>query len=238
MSEVLANHLASRSDRLAAHSHTHNRWTSRSCMVRVAIVFALGLLLAAAPAAAQKKKKTPPADSSLTLPLPDEQQVDYTISEMLGAWQLGDVEKMHKDYGDDVIVVNGIYAPPVIGWSNYLATYQQQRARMQRVRLDRANTYIKVDGDVAWACYQWDFSALADEQTATAQGQTTLVLNKRDGHWVIVLNHTSLVPSAPPQPATTQPSNSQPLSSQPSNAQPNAGPPKTDPQTTSKPPAA
>jgi ketosteroid isomerase-like protein len=238
MSEVLANHLTIRLDRLAAYKPMHNERGARSWPVRAALACAVALLLAASPAAAQKKKKTPPADSSLTLPLPDEQQVDYTISEMLGAWQLGDVEKMHKDYGDDVIVVNGIYAPPVIGWTNYLATYQQQRARMQRVRLDRANTYIKVDGDVAWACYQWDFSAVADEQTATAQGQTTLVLNKRDGRWVIVLNHTSLVPSAPPQPATTQPSNSQPLNSQPGNAQPNAAPPRTDSQATPKPPSS
>ena len=224
MSEVLANHLTVRLDHLAKHRHARNEWGACSWPVHVAIVFTVALLLAASPAVAQKKKKTPPADSSLTLPLPDEQQVDYTISEMLGAWQLGDVEKMHKDYGDDVIVVNGIYAPPVIGWTNYLATYQQQRARMQRVRLDRANTYIKVDGDVAWACYQWDFSAVVDEQTSTAQGQTTLVLNKRDGKWVIVLNHTSLVPATP--------ANAQPQT------EPASAPPKTDSQTTPKPPSS
>ena len=34
------------------------------------------------------------------------------ISEMLGAWQVGDVDKLHKDYADDVTVVNGAYAPP------------------------------------------------------------------------------------------------------------------------------
>jgi ketosteroid isomerase-like protein len=197
---------------------------ARSLFPRAALLCALALLLAASPAAAQKKKKPASSDNNNvpTLPLPDEQQVDYTISEMLGAWQLGDVERMHKDYGDDVIVVNGIYAPPVIGWTNYLANYQQQRARMQRVRLDRANTYLKVDGNVAWACYQWDFAAVVDEQTSTAQGQTTLVLNKRDGKWVIVLNHTSLVPSAPANP-------------QPQPANP---PPKADSQTTPKPPSS
>ena len=83
---------------------------------RLGLLFLLLLALAAlaaSPAAAQKKKKNtpPPADNSLTLPLPDEQQVDYVIGEMLGAWQLNDVEKLHKDYADDVIVVNGIYAP-------------------------------------------------------------------------------------------------------------------------------
>jgi len=188
------------------------QWRGR---LGVLLLLALALVLTtASPAAAQKKKKTtPPADNGPTVPLPDEQQIDYNISEMLGAWQLGDTEKMHKDYADDVAIVNGIYAPPVLGWNNYLALYQQQRARMQRVRLDRANTFIKVDGNVAWACYQWDFAAVVDDKTATAQGQTTLVFEKRDGHWLIVLNHTSLVqptpqsaePAVAPKPADTPP---------------------------------
>jgi len=174
------------------------------------VVALLMMLSATSPAAAQKKKKdAPAADTSSVLPLPDTQQVDYVISEMLGAWQLGDIDRMHKDYADDVTVVNGIYAPPVMGWANYLVTYQQQRARMQSVRLDRANTYIKVDGNVAWATYQWDFGAIVDDRASTSQGQTTLVLQKRDGHWLIVLNHTSLAqglqrPAQPANPPKTE----------------------------------
>jgi uncharacterized protein (TIGR02246 family) len=166
------------------------------------------LFFAASPAAAQKKKKDapppPPADNTSVVPLPDQQQVDIVISQMLGAWQLGDTERLRKAYADDVIVVQGVYAPPVMGWANYLASYQQSRQRMNRVRLDRANTFIKVDGNDAWACYQWDFAAVVDEQTSTAQGQTTLVFQKRDGKWLIVLNHTSLVqPTPTPAPAST-----------------------------------
>lgn len=170
------------------------------------------LLMTASPASAQKKKKNapPPADSGPSVPLSDEKQIDYNISEMLGGWQLADTEKMHKDYADDVAIVNGIYAPPVFGWGNYLALYQQQRARMQRVRLDRANTYIKVDGNVAWACYQWDFAAVVDDKITTAQGQTTLVFQKRDGHWLIVLNHTSLTQPTPPAAAPANAPKSEP----------------------------
>jgi ketosteroid isomerase-like protein len=163
-------------------------------------------------AAAQKEKKKkneppPPADSSNTLvAMSDEQQIDYLLSEMLGAWQLGDIEKLHKDYADDVSLVNGSWAPPVLGWTNYLAVYQQQRARMQQVRQDRSNTYIKVSGTVGWACYQWDFSAVVDGQPAESQGHTTVVLEKRNNHWVIVHNHTSLAPKAQPiAPANTSP---------------------------------
>jgi ketosteroid isomerase-like protein len=178
------------------------------------------LLLAAAPAAAQKdkKKKTDAsADTTSMIPLSDEQAIDYVISEMLGAWQVGDIEKLHKDYADDVSVVNGGWAPPVIGWTSYLASYQQQRTRLQRVRLDRTNTYIKVSGTVGWACYQWDFSGAVDGQPTTSQGQTTLVLEKRNSRWVIVHNHTSLVQAPQPAvpasaPATAQPQPSKPAS--------------------------
>lgn len=186
----------------------------------LSLIGAVLVLTFALPAVAQKEKKqkkndTPPADSSNSpIPLPDEQLVDYTISEMLGAWQLGDVEKMHKDYAEDVAMVSSSWGPPVIGWTNYLAIYQQQHARMQQVRLDRSNTYIKVSGTVAWACYQWDFGAVVNGEPTGSQGQTTLVLEKRNNHWVIVHNHTSFVrgvsssaPSntAPPQQQPTKP---------------------------------
>jgi ketosteroid isomerase-like protein len=171
-------------------------------------------LACVSPAAAQKKKKTDPppsTDSSkMLVSLTDEQQIDYTLSEMLGAWQVGDAEKLHKDYGEDVAIVNGSWAPPILGWTNYLAVYQQQRARMQQVRMDRSNTYIKVNGTVGWACYQWDFAAVVDGQQTESQGQTTVVMEKRNNHWVIVLNHTSLAPKVPQTAPAAAPTGQQP----------------------------
>lgn len=180
-------------------------------MVLFALAGALFLVTSVAPALAQKdkKKKTnqPPADNSkLSIPLTDEQQIDYMLSEMLGAWQLGDIERMHAKYSDDVSMVNGAWAPPVIGWTNYLAIYQQQHARMQKVRLERSNTYVKVSGNIGWACYQWEFSGLVDDQPVHSFGHTTVVVQKRADHWVIVHNHTSQVPTAPP----TSPENTPP----------------------------
>jgi ketosteroid isomerase-like protein len=170
------------------------------------------------PAAAQKdkkKKKDPaPADTHTTIPMSDEQQIDYNISQMLGAWQVGDTDRLHQAYADDAVFVSGVWAPPVFGWSNYLPLYQQQRARTQRVRLDRVNTYIKVNGAVGWACYQWDFSGVVDGQPMSSRGQTTLMFEKRNDRWLIVHNHTSVAQGEPastaqPQqqtpPASTQP---------------------------------
>ena len=183
------------------------------------------LLSAASPAAAQKKKKNPdaPTDTHTTIPMPDEQQIDYNTSEMLGAWQVGDVDRLHKTYADDAVFVSGQWEPPVFGWSNFLPLFQQQRARMQQVRLDRVNTYIKVSGTVGWACYQWDFSGTVDGQPMTARGQTTLVFEKRNNHWLIVHNHTSVAQGAPPTatqpPQPALPANTpQPQASKPPNS--------------------
>jgi ketosteroid isomerase-like protein len=174
------------------------------------ILFVLGLLVGAVSGEAQnekkkKKKNEASADTSGTIiPLSDEQQIDYMLSEVLGAWQIGDTARMHKSYMEDVSVVNGGWAPPILGWANYETLYKQQRSQMQQVRLDRSNTYIKVNGATAWACFQWDFAAVMNGTPSAARGQTTYVLVKKDNHWMIAHDHTSIVQSAQ-QPATNAP---------------------------------
>ncbi len=177
--------------------------------VRFSLFFFLSLTLAFT-TFAQKKKDKKKDDNSNTPPAlqpPDEQKIDVAISEMLGAWQLGDIEKLHAHYADDVDVVNGMWAPPVVGWPNYLTSYQSQRARSQQVRLDRSNTLIRVapDGNTAWACYQWEFTAVVDGTPASAFGHTTLIFEKRNGAWLIVHNHTSLVQASQAGTPATQP---------------------------------
>ena len=172
----------------------------------------LSLALASTASAQKKKKKDDTASPTPIVTVPDEQKIDTAIGEMLGAWQLGDIEKLHAHYADDVDAVNGMWAPPVIGWPNYLTSYQSQRARAQQVRLDRSNTLIRIapGGTVAWACYQWEFTAVVDGNPTSAFGHTTLVFEKRNDVWLIVHNHTSLVqassaasPATPAPPAAT-----------------------------------
>lgn len=164
-----------------------------------AVLCAAMLLSAAGPAAAQQKdkknknKKDTPIETTTRSMMSDEQQIDYQISTMLGAWQVNDLEKLHHTYAEDAVIVSGNWAPPIIGWSNFATMYQQQRAHLQQVRMDRSNTFIKVAGTFGWACYQWDFAASVDGQASAAQGQTTLVFEKQNGHWLIAHNHTSLV---------------------------------------------
>jgi len=189
---------------------------ARRDMLRViTLLLSVAMLIAfTAPTNAQQKdkknKKTPPVvdnnSSNPIIPLTDEQQIDYMISEVLGAWQIGDSERMHKNYSDDVSVVNGGWAPPIMGWTNYETLYKQQRAQMKQVRMDRSNTYIKVLGSTAWACYQWEFAAVINDAPSADRGQTTYVMIKKDNRWLIAHDHTSVAQTVQPQ----APSNSNP----------------------------
>jgi ketosteroid isomerase-like protein len=189
-------------------------WIGR--FIGVVLILAISFATAST-AAAQKKKKN---DDSQSTPPPstapagsEEAKVDNVIGEFLGAWQLGDIATMHKAVADDVSVVAGTWTPPAVGWTNYLTAYQQQRARMQQVRMERSDTLIRIaaSGQFAWACYQWNFSALVDGAPMAAVGQTTLILEKKNDTWLIVHNHTSLVQaSQPSSPASAAPQAAQP----------------------------
>ena len=160
------------------------------------------LLLLCSSVTAQAQRKEKGKKNEPLVALPDEQLINNGVSEMLAAWQIGDVGLLHKHYADDVMVVSGAWEPPLMGWAKYLQAYQAQRERMQNADLDRRNTFIKVLGNIAWAVYQWQFSAVVDGKSTGARGHTTLILEKRNGLWLIVQNHTSIVAEpAPPKPA-------------------------------------
>jgi uncharacterized protein (TIGR02246 family) len=140
----------------------------------------------------QKQQKTNPAPSTPSF-MSVSDEIDHDIGEMLGAWQVGDVEAMHKYYADDATWVRGSYDPPVAGWQNYVQQYLQQRKDLAGVQLIRRNTNIFHYGDTAWVCYQWEFAGFVQGKSMNARGQTTLVLVKQAGRWLIVHNHTSQI---------------------------------------------
>lgn len=173
----------------------------------LAVALALIGVLLASGAWAQKKSKdkAPLAGQPMPeLPIPASDQIDHAIGEMLGAFQVGDIEAMHKYYADNATFVSGAYEPPVLGWQNYAAAYERQRASFQGMQLIRRNTLVFPHGDVAWVSYQWEFLSLYNDKPYSARGQTTLVLNKIGDKWMIVHNHTSQVCDS--HPVGSQPS--------------------------------
>ena len=120
------------------------------------------------------------------------QEINSLISHMLAAWQIGDVALLRRYYANDVAVVSGLDQPVIQGLNNYLADYEAQRKSMQSGQIIRRNTYVRVQGKIAWASYQWEFSGVVDGRAADYRGHTTLIFERSDKTWLIVLNHTSL----------------------------------------------
>lgn len=168
---------------------------TRLIAILTAAIFALS-----ASAQAQKKKKAK-NEAIPALPQSISDQIDHNIGEMLGAWQVGDVEAMHKYYADNATWVSGTDEPPVVGWQNYLSQYEQSRKGLGAVQLIRRNTNIFHYEDTAWTCYQWEFDGTVNGQTVMAHGQTTLVFVKSGENWLIVHNHTSEICPQAGQPA-------------------------------------
>ncbi len=175
-------------------------------MTRALVGAALVLVVSAGTPAQKNKNKKPDNTPLPSVPLPAADQIDHDIGEMLGAFQAGDIEAMHKYYSDNATFVSGEYRPPIIGWQNYAAGYEQQRAAFRGIQLIRRNTDILVYGDMAVAMYQWEFSSVFNGKPYGIRGQTTLVLKKSADDWQIVHNHTSQLcdSAAAPQPITPQ----------------------------------
>jgi ketosteroid isomerase-like protein len=191
---------------------THKHWGFASAR-RAAALIAIFVITSGA-AWGQKKPKNKAADQSPmpAMPMPVTDEIDREIGEMLGSFQVGDTEGMHKYYSDDAVFVSGAYAPPILGWQNYVADYKRSLAAFQGMQLIRRNTVVIPHGDIAWASYQWEFLSNYQGKPYSAHGQTTLIFQKVGDKWLIVHNHTSQVcdmgsdqQQQPAQPAAQNP---------------------------------
>jgi ketosteroid isomerase-like protein len=193
------------------------RWARlRSYLVRALAAVAVILLVCSGVWAQKNKKNQPASDQPMpSVPMSPNEEIEHNIGEMLAAQQLGNMELMHKYYSDSATFVSSDYGPPILGWKNWAAGYERQKAAFQQMQIIRRNTFIYTHADVAWATYQWDFAAvLATGKGYDARGQTTLIFNKVGADWLIVHNHTavdcnSLAPdvTTPVVPAQPKPQN-------------------------------
>lgn len=207
--------------RLRGTAMRASRTAERAAWGRVAAIVGVILMLSSGAWGQKKPKDKKPVDTSPmpTVLGPVASQIDTDIGEMLGAFQVGNIEAMHKYYADNATFVRGTFEPPVVGWQNYAALYDKERAAFQGMQLIRRNTFIFNVGDVAWASYQWQFLSGYNGKPFIARGQTTLVFNKVGDNWLIVHNHTSeicdAVAASQPQAPQQQPAQKPPVSAPP-----------------------
>lgn len=136
----------------------------------------------------------------------EEEKIEEVIAAVIAAYRAGDYAGMSRYYAPEVTVVPSDYNPPVSGWTRVAESYQQAHANLSGVEMARENTRIVRRGKLAWAVYQWRFAGVMGAESVGAVGHTTLVLEKRDGRWLILHNHTSAL--LPPRPPTNTPARS------------------------------
>lgn len=135
----------------------------------------------------------------------EEQQIETVIAAVIEAHRTGNTPSLGQYYAADVVVVPGDYNPVVEGWTNIEPRYRLSQAGYDELDLMRENTRIVRRGKVAWASYQWRLAGMRGKEMMQALGHTTLILEKRGGKWVIVHNHTSVVPTRPSSPRAEPP---------------------------------
>jgi len=131
----------------------------------------------------------------------DEQQIDAVIEAVVAAHHTGDVSAMAKVYSAEATMTPGDYTPPLAGWPRVEAGYRQAFANLSGAEMARENTRIVTKGKIAWATYQWRFAGARGEQFFSAEGHTTLILEKRGDRWQILHNHSSTALPARTPPA-------------------------------------
>src|SRR5580658_8265377 len=102
-----------------ARSSWRRRAVALTLIPAIALTVALSLWPVGLAAQSQKNKKNKQDSQTVEpqAPMPDPQAIDLVISEMLGYWQIGDVDMMHKYYADDVTIISGAFEQPLFGWA-------------------------------------------------------------------------------------------------------------------------
>lgn len=178
------------------------------------------LVLAAAVAGAQTSTKKPAAKraprapaASAQPPLTEPeavQQLSKRLQEILNAWSAMDPDAAAKFYAKDADLVFFDLTPlQYKGWDDYYLGTKKlfQNYQNLNIRLNEdANVHWK--GDLAYATATWNvLGTLADNTQQKLDLRWTVVLERRNGEWVVVHEHVS----APLPEAAATPSRSVPL---------------------------
>jgi ketosteroid isomerase-like protein len=125
---------------------------------------------------------------------PSEREVKTWLSEFEGAVRARDFEAGRRQFAPDAVAF-GTWATAVSGLSRI--EQQQWRKVWPRIREFRFDDpVIRADGSTAWIAVTWSSEATGpDGRPVTRPGRATFVLARRDGRWLAVHSHVSLLPT-------------------------------------------
>jgi len=149
------------------------------------------------PAARRAPRVAAPAANSPQAPLTDAEageQLRKRLQEVLNAWSMMDPDTAAKYYAKDADLVFFDIAPlQYKGWDDYYLGTKKlfQNYQSLNIRLNEdANVHWK--GDLAYATATWNvLGTLADGTQQKLELRWTVVLERRNGDWLVVHEHVS-----------------------------------------------
>jgi hypothetical protein len=82
-----------------------------------------------------------------------------------------------------------------VGWPAVRAAYEASFVPLSRRTVKATDTHIRIIGSVAWVVGREEASFIRKDGTSvTGMNFVTNVLEKKDGHWLIVSHHAQRIP--------------------------------------------
>ena len=131
----------------------------------------------------------------MPVPVPAVDEIMDWISRFQGAVRARDFATGRALFAPDAVAF-GTFAAAVSGLDNIeREQWRQIWPRIRDFSLDR-NATVRTAGDAAWIAAGWSSEAIApDGRPFRRPGRATFVLERRDGRWLAVHSHVSLLPS-------------------------------------------
>jgi uncharacterized protein (TIGR02246 family) len=151
---------------------------------RILVIFCVFVAVAASTSA------TEPAKTAVA-------QVKAVMDQFGKAWQAKDMAALTQitAHDADMIWIGTDAAERWVGWEQLKSSLERQFAALEKLKLVPHDRVIKVSngGDAAWVFVLWDMDVVSGGQTAKIKDmRSTFVLEKRQGHWLLVQGHFSI----------------------------------------------
>jgi uncharacterized protein (TIGR02246 family) len=124
-------------------------------------------------------------------------QVATVMDQFPKAWETKDMARVTQIMAHDpeMVLFGTDAAERLVGWVQIKSSCERQFAALEKVKVAVHDRVIKVSrgGDAAWVSELWDFDVVSGGQPANVKNmRATFVLERRQGHWLIVQGHLSV----------------------------------------------
>jgi uncharacterized protein (TIGR02246 family) len=174
------------------------------------LLLVVGLLAGAAAAQASSKTRRAPRPAAGQPVVNDAEageQLGKRLQQVLNAWSTMDPDNAAKYYAKDADLVYFDLMPlQYKGWDEYYLGTKKLFANYQELSIRlREDAQVHWKGELAYATAIWDvFATLADGSKQQLALRWTVVLERRNGDWLVVHEHVS-APLPEPAPAKPKP---------------------------------